>query len=383
MKNTKAKYRFIFARKGLNNSGKALIQIEVAFNRQLRKLLSTGIYVNVEQWDKKKNQINTKHPNAIRLNNLINTQIYGLEEMELELTKKNKPFTPQHLKNFIQDIGADFFTLASSSIESDGKLGDKARPRVLAHIKKFNEICGPVSVDELNFLHIKKFDKWLKDKSYHTNTIASYHKDVKRSINALIREDEMDKNPYFKFKITKVRTRREYLTAAEVKKLAALSYPDGKQLTLDRFLISCGTALRFSDCYVLHSSQIYQGEADKGLVVDLERMKKVEHPVKNLAYEYFNGIADERLRKYLGTDGYLFYTGRGSIDAQNTIDNANLKIIAIDAGINKAISFHASRHTALTEVATRTGNVFSVMKFGGIRKVDTAMIYIHLASEKF
>jgi len=58
MANNKAKYRLIFARKGLNASGKGLVQVEVYFDRQTRKYLSTGIYLNTEQWDKKKLTIN-------------------------------------------------------------------------------------------------------------------------------------------------------------------------------------------------------------------------------------------------------------------------------------------------------------------------------------
>lgn len=381
MKIIKIRYRFIFARKGVNTSGKGLIQIEVAFNRQLRKLISTGIYINKEQWDKKRKQINAKHPNAIRLNeNLIN-RVAEIEAYELDQIRKDKPFTPTDLKKFLNYGGDDFYTLAEISVNRDGKLNESGRQKVLSHLKTFNDTCGPIPIGELSYLKIKEFDNYLKKQNYQTNTIGSYHKNLKRTINALIHEGEIKENPYNKFKIVKVKTNRTYLTPAEVKKLIGLNYTDGKQNTLDRFLISCGTGLRFSDCFMLHSSQIYEGE--HGLVIDLARMIKVEFPLKNPAYQYFDAVAQERLRKYLKPDSYLFFNGQKRTDSKNATDNQNLKLIAIDAGINKPLSFHASRHTALTEVAAQTGNVFSVMKFGGIRKVDTAMVYIHLASEKF
>lgn len=383
MKNIKAKYRVIFALKGLNKKGKGLIQIEVDFNRKSRKFISTGIYIEKKEWDAKNCIINASHQNFIRLNDLIKTRIAEMETYELDLIRQGKPFSPDSLNKFINFVSDDFHALAKHSVEFDGKLNEKSRTRVLAELDFFNKIVGPVALIDLDYNKIKQFDKWLKDQKYHTNTIGKYHKDIKRCINALIREGEMEINPYAKFPITKVKTRRDYLTAADIEKLAALSYSTKMQETLDRFLISCGTALRFSDCFMLHSKQVYQGDADKGLVVDLERMVKVEYPVKNPAYIYFNGIADQRLRKYLNGEGYLFYKKGQSADATNAKDNQNLKLIAMDAGINKELSFHSSRHSALTEVAIQTGNVFSVMKFGGIRKVDTAMIYIHLASEKF
>lgn len=384
MAENKARYRLLFARKGLNSKGKALIQIEVYFNRNTRKLISTNIYILEEQWDDKRLQINSKHQNHIRLNRLLNSQIDEIEAYELDLIYLKKKFTPEALKRFTNNEADDFFRLAIRSVNGDGRLGEKSRPRTISHLKVFNEICGPMTVNEVTYVKIKEFDKFLSKQTYNTNTISSYHKSIKRCINALIREDEMLKNPYDKFQIKRIKGHRTYLSPAEVEKIAALEYSDpGIQRTADRFLISCGTGLRFSDCYMLDSKKVYEGEAGKGLVIDLKRMKKVEFPVKNPAYEYFNGIADQRLRKYLKPDGFLFFRKEMNSSTQNAIDNKNLKKIALDAEITKHLSFHCSRHTALTEVAAQTGNVFIVMKFGGIRKTDTAMVYIHLASEKF
>jgi integrase len=51
----------------------------------------------------------------------------------------------------------------------------------------------------------------------------------------------------------------------------------------------------------------------------------------------------------------------------------------IAAEIDKLLTFHVARHTFLTHVAKNTGSIFQVMKYGGLRKTDTAMIYVHLA----
>ena len=306
-------------------------------------------------------------------------QISEIEGYELDLIRDDGSFTPAALDRFLNNKGDDFYTASKMNIQTDSRLGDSRRRRVLMHVAAFYEVCGPLSTREIDFKKINWFDFWLKKQKLKTNTIASYHASLKRTINGLIKSGMMKDNPYKMFDIKVVKTRRTVLTPAEVDKVAALEYEGKIQETLDRFLISCGTGLRFSDCYMLNSERVYEG--DGGLIVDLERMKKVEFPVKNPAYRYFNGIAEKRLRKYL-KDGPLFFRGT-SISVQNAIDNNNLKKIALDAGINKPISFHTSRHTALTEVAFQEGNLFKVMKFGGIRKTDTALIYIHLAEERF
>lgn len=65
-------------------------------------------------------------------------------------------------------------------------------------------------------------------------------------------------------------------------------------------------------------------------------------------------------------------------------DNVHLKIIAESAKLNRHISFHIGRHSFLTNLAHETnGNVLKVMRYGGIRNIDTAMIYIHAAEEYY
>ena len=58
-----------------------------------------------------------------------------------------------------------------------------------------------------------------------------------------------------------------------------------------------------------------------------------------------------------------------------------MKQLAELAGIRKKMSAHVGRHTFLTHIAAKTGNVFTVMNLGGLRKVDTAMVYVHLAEQ--
>jgi len=128
------------------------------------------------------------------------------------------------------------------SVSGDGNLKFESRRRILMHLQKFNKVVGPLSINNITYTKIKEFDRWLKTQNYLTNTIGSYHKDLKRTINALIREDEMKINPYTNFHIVNVKTRRTYLTAAEINRLTELNYSaKGMQATLDRFLISCGT----------------------------------------------------------------------------------------------------------------------------------------------
>jgi len=59
--------------------------------------------------------------------------------------------------------------------------------------------------------------------------------------------------------------------------------------------------------------------------------------------------------------------------------NRYLKTLMNDCEIDKLLTFHVARHTYLTHLARTTGNLFKVMKYAGLRKTETAMVYVHLA----
>ena len=58
--------------------------------------------------------------------------------------------------------------------------------------------------------------------------------------------------------------------------------------------------------------------------------------------------------------------------------NLYLKNIYIEAEIPFPLNFQESWHTFCTLIANKTGSVFEVMRYAGIYKVDTAMVYVNL-----
>lgn len=128
---------------------------------------------------------------------------------------------------------------------------------------------------------------------------------------------------------------REYLTAAEVKKLMDT---DCENDQLKRaFLFCCFVALRFSDVCRLTWGNIVKDEA--GECVSMT-MKKTKHPVK----AYISDVAKS------------FLPERGDAKDSECIftlprnDYANYAIAewAKAAGITKHVTFHVSRHTSAT-----------------------------------
>ena len=63
----------------------------------------------------------------------------------------------------------------------------------------------------------------------------------------------------------------------------------------------------------------------------------------------------------------------------NALVNRGLKVVQGLAKIPKTLTAHVGRHTFLTHIAMKTGNVFTTMQLGGLVKIETAQQYIHVA----
>lgn len=63
-------FRLVYNRKKkLNKSGKALIQVE-AYRKRKKVYISTGIYVNPQEWDSRHSRI-IQHPHSEELNRML------------------------------------------------------------------------------------------------------------------------------------------------------------------------------------------------------------------------------------------------------------------------------------------------------------------------
>jgi integrase len=176
--------------------------------------------------------------------------------------------------------------------------------------------------------------------------------------------------PYRTFKVQKEKSTRDFLTPDEVKKIANHQTHVDKLIKVkDIFIFACCTGLRFSDLGLINAKMV---DRDGYLNIDPYKTQgssgaTIRIPIKSM----FNGLAMDLLQKY----DYKLPV----ISNQKT--NEYLKQIAAECGIKKHLTVHVARHTFLTYVAWKTGNVFKVMYLGGLSKIATAQIYVHMAQE--
>lgn len=232
----------------------------------------------------------------------------------------------------------------------------------------------------INYSFPERFGQFLFTKGLGHNTIFKHHKNVKVYLNHAITygqfTDSLMKWPYRDFKIRQKPGCKVSLTEEEIKRIEDIELTGKAAEVRDMFIFACYTGLRFDDVTGLQPAKM--GETiDNNIHLDI-KMEKVDENVHLPLADLFSGKPQHIYTKYYRENkAYLFP------DVQNSTANLILKDIKEQAKINKPLSFHVSRHTFLTAIAAKTKDVFQVKRLCGITKTETAMVYFHLADDRF
>jgi len=363
----------------LNKNGEALIQIRLYQKPEEkkvtdRKYISTGIYIKPSEWDNRRNIISRKHPNFVRLNNIISLQLKNLQDRELDLINKGLDVT---LAMISDDKAKNFFEyfekfLTEHNVSDARKILIK---RVIKYLKQYN---NRITFKSFNYSQIIEFDNFLKEKkNLSQNSIANQHKVVKSFLNHALKSEVIDRNPYIKFKIIKEKVVREFLTMEEINRIEDVdeNYITEQMKELkDMFLFSCFTGLRFSDVQSLTKDMF--NFIDNEVFLTYKQTKTNSTQSRIPLYLLFEGKPVKIIKSRLESDKKHVFGRFTNQDA-----NRLLKVLQPIARISKSLTFHLSRHTFGTQLARLSNDPYLIKELMGHSDIKTSMIYIHLNNQ--
>lgn len=364
-------YNLVYNRKGsLNRKGTALVQIE-AYQGKKKKYFSTKVYLKPEQWDHKRLVVKN-HPNSEALNWWLHECIAHIEKVELELWQQGKTTSLELIKKTLkmQEDVQSFIAFYRQEVE-EAALKESSRKNHLTTLKLLTAFKPDVRFTELTYDFLCSFERYLRQKEYHTNTIAKHMKHLKRYINAAINKNYMDVRSYAfrKYKIKSVEYKHTHLTHEELERLERLRLgekPLRQKKVLDAFLFCCYVGLRYSDFIRLTSDNLIYMQDEVWLVYQSEKTGiEVHLPL----YLLFGGKALAILNEYrLDLTGFFCLKDNSNV-------NKELRMLAKRAEINKRVSFHTARHTNATLLLYNGVNITTVQKLLGHKSVNTTQIY--------
>lgn len=366
-------YNLVFNRKKqLNTEGEALIQVEAYFNKR-KKYFSTKVYVKPNQWDNKRKFIKN-HPNMDALNRKIRAFISDLERIELEVWQSGKEFSLSDLKRKEEVNSKESFISFFERESQSGTLKDSTRKNHLSTLKVLSGYSKIVTFEDITYDFLCNFEHFLLNKGYHKNTVAKHLKHIKRYVNLAINKDmfNLQKYPFRKFKIKYSESHREHLTPDELKKIENVdlsNFHPRYQKSLDAFLFSCYTGLRYSDIVRLTTENVLHINSKTWLIYST---LKTETEIRLPLFLLFDGKAIPIIKKYMKDKTLLF-----ELPDNSNVNKQLVKICKL-AKVHKKVSFHTARHTNATLLLYNGANITTVQKLLGHKSVRTTQIYSNI-----
>ena len=185
----------------------------------------------------------------------------------------------------------------------------------------------------------------------------------------------IDRNPFklleTKEKPQKLNAMREFLTIEELRALIAI--PCRYDIVKKAFLFSCFTGLRYSDMKALKWSEIHKATDGKTLYIEHQQVKTkntVTIPLSNEALKWMPRKSKD--------DDRVFH--------QLRITSTTVEVVLgewmQEAGIQKHITYHCSRHTAATLLLTLGADLYTVSKILGHRSIRMTEVYAKIVDKK-
>lgn len=201
-------------------------------------------------------------------------------------------------------------------------------------------------------------------------TVDNYLRCLKAAFNVAVEEGIMPTNPMLALDRSHLKGttyEREFLSVEEVKKL--IDTPCRRPDIKGAFLFSCFCGLRISDVRSLQWKHVVTAGGKTYLkITQFKTRRPLSIPLSRQALRWMpeRGNAEE--------DEYIF----PPLSKNMTV----LDDWAKEAGINKHVTFHVSRHTFATMELTMGADIYTTSKLLGHTSVATTQIYAKVINSK-
>lgn len=390
-----ASISIIFRKDKLNSKGESPIHFRIIKDRKIN-YISTGISIQEDHWDSKKNCIKVKHPNSARLNSFLANKFTELQDQVFEHETLNKSLTGRQLRDKIYGKKpTDFFPFADEVLQKYIRKGDiGTHDKNASVIKKLKSYVNDrnIAFQDITVDFLLKYERYLQETLFNkTNTITNNFRFIRKVFNDAYKQDIIEHNiiPFNKFQLKTEKSERVYLTEEELTLIENFSDKTRKRLDLHKnmFIFAAYTGLRVSDMLQLQWKH-YTGEHINFTIKKTGNQMSIKLPNKAILI-----IEKYRPTKVNKTD-FIFDMLPNGIDLSNprVVDkaissstayiNKNLYYIAESLELEKHISFHIARHTFATRALRKGISIDKVSKLLGHAQIRETQIYAKIVSSE-
>ena len=390
-----ASVKIVFRSKRKNAEGKSPLFLRIIKNRRVQ-FISLGINLGEEEWDEKNRSVKSKHPNSARYNSHIATKFAEAINMSLELESKDVNVTASKIKTKIKGKAAGSFTeyaiIYRDSLLANQKFGTYFK--VKGHLSKLDNFSEGrnLQFEDIDIDFLKRYEKHLYQKQHNSiNTVHTTLRTIRKLFNDAVREGilELEQNPFLRYKLKPGKTEKIYLTDKEISSIEKLSIAKDTKCYIHRmiFVFACyAGGIRISDMLQLKWKDF------DGTNIRLFTQKTRDHisihlPKKALEILKELNTSDTKANDFIfpvldSSKDYTPLELNRAISSATAYLNKNLKQIALDAGVEKHVSMHTSRHSWATRALKKGMRIEYVGALMGHSNVRTTQIYAKIVSSE-
>jgi integrase len=323
--------------------------------KKSRKTLSTGIFINPNNWNNKQQLVKPNEPDSELINSQLSLIKTKLSQAFLFLQVKESDFNVDDIyrqykgETNKKDFGVtEIYNLHSARIKKliGIDIKEVTYKKYLEsgkHLKDFTRHKfkqKDIQLKRLRSSFIDDYEYFLKtEKKLQQSTLNKAIQRFRKVIKYAISEDYLNKDPFMLYRPKKVNKNIVYLTPEQLKKLEETDFKIKRiEYIKDLFIFCCYTGLGFTEMSTLKKKAIKK-EFDGELWINIHRQKT------NKVYKVpLLPKAKEIVDKY-EHEGEKVFAG-----VSNTKFNAYLKEIADLAEIDIHLTHHVARKTFATTV---------------------------------
>ena len=357
--------------------------------------ISLKYEMTLDSWDKSHQRLKAKHADQVRVSVLMNEyrhRAHSIYQDALQMGKSPSVYdvrrellgTPSRVSNdgcifemFNKAIDRKKALAGANNTAATIQKYGRAKTHLQDFVKAvFNQDFFPC--DQIDLQFIEDFEIYLKQKgNCQHNTTMKYIQTFRTVFKTAIAHGMVKKDPFTSFKVSMHEVVREYLNQEEINRLESVVLTSQKLIRVrDFFLFSCYTGLAYAEIYNLKAKNI---QLEHGQYwIRTRRLKTnvitnvplLEKPTA-LLFKYNSRLHD------LADDDLVFPV------LSNQKMNDYLKIIAIQCGIAKTLTFHLARHSFATTVLLTNGvPIESVSSMLGHKRIATTQHYAKMVDKK-
>ena len=361
---------FVFNRhKNASLIKKAAVEIRISHNYK-PKYISTGVMLYSNQW-RNGQIVNTSE--ATTLSQILEKYVTDVRQIVFEMiTSKNIDVDaiPDKLKALYgEKLSFIGFCRQRAEVRKYGIAKD-SKKRYNRFIRLFTAWGKIKNFEDVNEASIIEYDEYLSSSGMKPySKWNNYHRFLQAFIKDAIDAGYLRKNPYKWLNITKrksISKELKYLTPEEFKQIQLAPMPDEKLSKVrDLFVFQTYTCLSYIDLKDFDSSKIQEV---KGMQVYVGVRQKTKtaftiplfSPALNIIHKYEGMLPIITNQKY----------------------NDYLKLVAVQAKVNRPLSSHWARHTGATMLLNEGVDMRIVSKICGHSSIKmTEQIYAKLLDE--